>query len=329
LSRTRRGEVPFVAIRVGRSNDPREVLGLARDLRISRATALGYLALWEEFILEVGDALTGRVRGYAAEHLAAKLDFQGTPARIVSALKRAGVLRSQRGSFFHPYWLQSITGQYARERAELREGWRLKKQQQRAGAKDVPAMSQGQQGDEQGTSQGTADIEVPSNGVHGPAGPPFPPQAGGALGAARWGWVSQHHDRPANSRACARYLGLMRDEDWSLCQWVIGLQRAPGSIKLSRKKRVLSLDSHKFLATEAYLQFLPEWRRKQVEPKRPPSEVQAIAASLEGEEAARQQAAIAYVLAQLADSDLDEAEKSKIRSRWQLAHPGTPVPWLV
>ena len=79
----RRGEVPFVAIRVGRSHDAKEVLGLAAELKIQRATALGFVALWEEFLLEVGDNLTGRVSGYKPHHLAA--NFNRSRFRLVRA----------------------------------------------------------------------------------------------------------------------------------------------------------------------------------------------------------------------------------------------------
>lgn len=325
--RSRRGEVSFVAIRVGRSNDPREVLGLARELKIGRATALGYLALWEEFILEVGDAFTGRVKGYAAPHIAAKLDWPGSPRRLIDALKRAGVLATHRGVFLHPYWLQSITGQYARDRAELREHWRKKKAEQRAGQQgDVPQLSPGQGGDGEGTSQGTADIDRGSNGSAGAAGPPGPPHGGGRLGAARWEWIRGHHKRPSNSRACTRYLDVMTEADWALCQWVVGLATNPGSLKLSRKKRVLGLDAHKFLATEAYLQFAPEWEAKQRE-STAPVEVRALRASLEDEEKARKASAVAYVLAALGDPELTEGEKAKIRQRWQGNNPGEAPPW--
>ena len=118
----------------------------------------------------------------------------------------------------------------------------------------------------------------------------------------------------------------MTEGDWELCRWVVGLGTNPGTLKLSRKKRVLGLDAHKFLATEAYLQFSPEWEAKQRE-STAPVEVRALRASLEDEERARKAAAVAYVLAQLSDPDLTDGEKGKIRKRWQTNNPGEAEPW--
>ena len=268
----RRGEVPFVAVRIGRSNDPREVLGLSRELRIPSPHALGLVTLWEEMILEVGDAMTGRLHGYTAEHIAAKLAWEGPPRKLLAALAGAGVIRQQRATFLHPYWPQSITGQYARDRAELRERWREKKRRQRAG--DVPGDISGTEGDVPPLSPEKTHIDrsIYGTGGEAPGSPPHPPpQAGGSLGASRWDWIAKNHPRPSNSRACTRLLAELGEELWALVQWSVGLIRNPGpKISLS-KKRALKADAHRFLSSELYLQFLPEWREKLERDKAPPA----------------------------------------------------------
>lgn len=328
--RSRRGEVPFVAIRVGRSNDPREVLGVSRELKCSRAEALGFVALWEELILEVGDAISGRVKGYAAVHIATKLGFEGSPAKIVNALKAAGLLATQRGVFLHPYWAQSVTGQYARDRAELRERWRLKKAEQRA--EDVPAVSRGQAGDNGGTSMGTADIDRLINGNGGAAPPPAPRLSPGGAGSARWEWMLKNHDRPRNSRACIRYLDAMTEEDWALCQWVVTRPPA-GSAPLSlSRKRVRRLDSHRFLASEAFLELRGEWVEKLAQEKRPPRPAgrpkSSPAEDLASDNARRLMQATAYILAKLKDDEIPAAEKEAAKVKWMSLHPEvSPPPW--
>lgn len=340
----RRGEVPFVAVRVGRGQDPREVLGLAGDLKIDPPTALGFVVLWEEFVLEVGDALTGRVVGYTIKHLAVKLGWRGNPRRLADALRDAGLLQTHRSTLIHPYWRASTTGQYARERAEKREADRLRKRRARNRyadpglgedhvSDDVTRTSGGQPRDSDGVggdSSGNPDINQRTNGARGaPAGapPPGPPGTGGSLGAARWDWIRANHRRPANSRACVKYLGAMTEEDWALCQWVVALpaRGLPGSS--SGKKRVLRLDSHKFLATEAYLQFSPEWREKLVADKAPAPAKRSGNVEQVSDEDQRWTMAISFVLAQLADPDLTDDEKDDVRRKWRQRWPDRAPPW--
>lgn len=326
--RSRRGEVPFVAIRVGRSNDPREVLGLARDLGCSRATALGYVALWEELILEVGDATTGKIKGYSAPHIAAKLDWPGKPARLLEALRRAGLLASHRGVFSHAYWTSSVTGQYASDRAEQREHWRLQKQQQRA--QDVPKDVRETSDDVRETSSRTADIKKERKD-NGASPPPDPPQAGGALGASRWRWLRENHKRPSGERLCLRYLEAMSEDDWALIQWLAKLPAGGGGLIPPWKKRVLKLNTHQLIAKQAYLEILPEWGEKLRQDRRPPrgapAAVAAAASSDRSEEAKRLADSIAFVLTALADPTLSDSDKEAHRTRWVKAHPGEPAPW--
>jgi hypothetical protein len=340
----RRGEVPFVAVRVGRGQDPREVLGLADDLKIAPAHALGFVTLWEEFVLEVGDALSGRVVGYSVKHLAVKLGWRGNLRRLSDALREAGLLLIKRNTLIHPYWRESVTGQYARQRAEQREADRLRKRRARnrtgdpavSGADasgDVTRTSGGQLRDSGGgraDSSGNPEINQPTNGAHGAPGagpPPGPPETGGSLGAARWEWIKKNHRRPMNSKACARYLELLTVDDWDLCRWVVALPARGLAGSSSRKKRVLGLDSHRFLATEAYLQFSPEWREKQAADSAPRPPKRSASVEQVSDEDRRWTSAIAFVLAQLADNDLTDGEKDEIRAKWRERWPDKAPPW--
>lgn len=319
----RRGEVPFVAIRVGRSNDPREVLGLARELKIPRAHALGFVALWEEFLLEIGDALTGRVKGYSADHIAAKLGWEGSPTKLVDALEHAGLLNKQKTTFFHPYWSSSITGQYAIDRAEQREYWRLKKRAQRAGdAGDVPGESPGHRGDVPGTSQGTADIKKERNGGIRGSAPPAPPGTGGELGATRWDWIQKNHKRPRDSRRCIPLLGALDDANWAMCQWVVTEAKPGGALSRSRKKRALALDSYRFLQNEAYLEFHAERVAKVAELERLSKNGSTVEPVQD-----KVAASISFVLERLSDPDVSAEKKEKLRRSWMDANPGETPPW--
>lgn len=333
LQPRRRGEVAFVAMRVGRSQDPREVLGLAKDLGIENALAYAYVALWEEFILEVGDALTGRVRGYQAVHIAAKLTWRGTPRRLIEAMKRAGILKVQRGTFLHPYWLETITGDYARARADRRERDRLRKARQRAASEggaaeeeenvshgtsaDVPPEVRGTGVDVPPVSHGNPYIKKERNGGNGASRPPGPPPGGGSKASGRWEWMLQHHPRPRNPQACAPYLEAMSDEHWAQCQWVIRDARREGGPSLSQKKRVFKMDSHRFLAVAAYLEFSQEWAKKLL-----PREVVSLAAEIEDTEQRRAKEAREYIRAVRADESLAETKKKELIAAWLRAHPG-------
>jgi hypothetical protein len=317
--RSRRGEVQFVAIRVGRSNDPKEVLSLALELRTSRAEALGFVCLWEEFLLEVGDALTGRLKGYTAQHIAAKLGWRGPARKLVDALKSAGLLKTQRNVFFHPYWLQSITGQYARERAELRERWREEKRRQKE--KEFQPESDGNGPDVRGDSVRKTDINR-SRGSAGSA-PPAPPGTGGELGAARWDWIQNNHKRPRDSRRCIPILAAMAEDAWSLCQWVVTEAKPGGALSRSPKKRSLKLDSYRFLANEVYLEFHSE-RRQKVEAQEQAKKNGGSSLAPATDKVA---ASIAFVLERLADPELPPEKKEKIRKNWIELNPGERPPW--
>jgi hypothetical protein len=336
----RRGEVPFVAIRVGLSNDPR-VLALARELKVERATALGYVALWQELILEVGDALTGRIKGYTAQHVAAKLGHEGNPRRLVDALKRAGELAQHRGTLRHPSWGESITGHYAARKAEDRETWTRQKNAQRDAARLAALEAAGAQPPhEQGVdvhpvstwTRGGRPPAVQVENAHkerkGPPGqPPQPPaKRGESKGFARWRWVLDNHHSPMNPSGCARILEAMTDEDWELFRWASTPAPDGGPRSSSRKMRILAADSYRILSTGAYLKFRPEWREKLRPKNGAPKAGAAPKADPAAAAASRTAAALPFVLQQLEDEPSEE-KRAKIRARFEQLHPGVPLPW--
>lgn len=337
---SRRGEVPFVAIRVGRSQDPREVLGLAAELKISRAEALGYVTQWEEMILELGDGNTGKLPdGYTARHVAVKVGWPGKPQRLERALRNAGLLSSHRKRLMHAYWRTSVTGEYALKRAERREDDRLRKKAERdaaratagEGAGDVPPESDRTSAGRPQDVHTESGHKESNNGAAQP--PPLPPaHRAGGVGEERWRWLLNNHKRPRDARRCIPLLDAMPDEDWALVQFATALQGVPWPYKRSRKVRVLALDTHALIAKQAYLEFRPEWVEKLDREKRPSVERRAVPrpAPVEdsAERALQQQKAVKFVLELLADDTASEEEKEKARRRFVVAHPDIPPPWL-
>lgn len=322
---SRRGEVPFVAVRVGRSNDPREVLGLAHELKIDRATALGYVVLWEEFILEVGDAMTGRVRGYSATHVAAKLGWRGRPAKLLEALKRAGLFAAQKGTFFHPAWLDTPTGDYARRKANDRETWRKEKETQRNAARarllenngaDVSPESGWTSGSiPAGISPENAQKERMTSGGHRP---PTPPQGGGGLASRRWAWMLEHHPRPTNPEGCTALLEALTDDEWRMVVWAWTPATEGGGLLYLSKIRLGRQTSYQFLHKGAFLQIRRQYLAKLREAERPQnghSKPPAPIVDEAAEHQAKHAKAIANVLAALADPDLSEKAKDGWRRR--------------
>ncbi len=334
---SQRGETAFVAMRVGRIHDPREVLGLATELKVRPVEALGFVLLWEEFILEVGDSLKGKVRGYRPEHIAAKLTYPGKPGVLIRAMENAGVLGRQRNTFFHPYWFETVTGHYARQRAERREYEREKKRRQRvereaaaaaagesADSSEIlsPGTTPGQPGDSRGDRVGNPDIKKERKGAAGPGGPPSPPQGGGGVGFARWEQILPLLKRPINPTGCILLLTAMSSEYWDLCLWVLENAEREGLSSLSRKRRAFDLDSYEFLRKSAFLQFRPEYKKKLSAP--PPVPLQVEQAESEREHLERRRKNLVAVLS---DPEATPSRKALWRRNFLEAHRDQ-VEWL-
>ena len=270
-----RGEVGgFVAIRIGRANDVREVRSFSDFLGVSFHSAFFFLCAWEEWILEVGDARTGRVRGYTSQNLADKLTYRGDPRRLIKAMKRCGLLKIQRKTFIHPYWLETTTGRYALARVERRQ-WETERKRDareiarsaRDGQGSVPPLSQGRPMGHVADSHGTTDREREREGrgdgsaappPDGSAGPPNPPPGGGGTGAERWDWCLKHHPGPQNRRLCTPKLGRLAPEAWELFKFAVGAMGAsepPMGTPLSLWKRARGMNLKRFLDDEVYFRF--------------------------------------------------------------------------
>lgn len=335
---SQRGETGFVAMRVGRLGDPREVEGLADDLKVRPVEALAYVLLWEEFILQVGDALTGRVKGYRAKDIARKLTHTGPVEKLIRAMETAGILKRQRSTFFHPYWQETITGHYALQRAQRRETDREKKRRQREQARleaeadargetFVPDVSPGTAGGHPGDSphgpEGSLETKEESKkGTAGSGRPPSPPRDAGGVGFARWKRVRDLHPRPMNPTTCILLLEAMTDEDWALCLWVLENRDRERLASISRKKRAFALDSCEFLRKQAFLQFRHEYTRKLAAPKE--TDPTTAAAELEQQREDGRRRAIRDVLE---DPDCPEPEKERKRAIYLRAHPGDAA-WI-
>lgn len=324
-------------MRLGRLGDPREVEGLADDLKVRPVEALAYVLLWEEFILQVGDAVTGRVKGYRAKDIARKLTHTGPVEKLIRAMETAGILKRQRSTFYHPYWRETITGQYALTRAERREADRERKRRQRE--RDAQALAEARAAafgetdvtrDTTVTAAGlprdsTVSPEIKEErkkGTPGSGRPPGPPPGGGSLGFARWERVQELHNRPMNPSGCILMLEAMTDEQWALCLWVLENRDRERLSSLSRKKRAFGLDSYEFLRKSAFLQFRPEWSRKLAAPKEP--DPKALAVNLEREREESRRRAIRELLE---DPECPDTEKERQREIYLRAHPGEAA-WL-
>lgn len=357
----RRGEVPFVAVPVGYAHD-KEILGLAADLKIPRALALGYFVLLHDLVLRRGEARTGVLRDYKAHELAAQLDFRSNPRRLVEALKRAALLGTHRQTFKIPNWLDTITGEYAAKKAADREDQARWKREQRERERLLRLAEGGVANDpNNGRSVADAlaelgvrvdpvtgrpvDVQWTRGGrppaVHMDGGqkerkestgqPPQPPgSAGGSLGASRWEWVREHSDRATNPEGCTPILARIPDDEWPLCQWV--LTGAPGRVSRSssRKTRVLGLDAYQILRNRHYLQFRKEWQEKLRADARPKNG-HPVAAPVVVEdgalERAKREKAVAFMLEAMADETLPPAELEKHKRNFRRSWPDVPPPW--
>jgi hypothetical protein len=122
----------------------------------------------------------------------------------------------------------------------------------------------------------------------------------------------------------------MAEEDWPMIQWLAELDPAALPRSLSRKKRVLALDTYKFLTNGTYLQFRPQWReklRQETTPKNG-SETRAKARAADTElEQQRKAGAMRFLLELLANPGEPEAKKERFRRQWLAENPGVRPPW--
>ncbi len=334
----RRGEVPFVAVPVGYSNNVPETRRLARLLKCSRATALGYLIMWHELFLTEGDAKKGTLTGFTAEDIAEQLDFPGSrPRKLLDSLRAIGVAGTHRKTIKFPGWLNTITGEYAARKVEDREWERERKAAYRAARQaQLEALMMGRPSDVPGTNVGRPTL-VPWEGGQkerneSPGQPPQPPATRGeSKGASRWRWVFDHHHSPVNPEGCARILEGVDDELWPMVQWLLDGHGPPPPRSSSRKFRLLQGTSYQILAKGAYLKFRPEWQEKLRQDARPKNGTHKAPAIAVVDEAAERSAALAqavtFVMAELADPDASEAQKEKARGKFRRAWPDVPPPW--
>lgn len=318
----RRGEANFVAVRIGFWNDP-HIQVMAQQLRVSLNEAGGYVLRWEELVLAVGDAQTGRVKGYTPQYLALAVGWKGRPEKLIEGLKTVGVLASHRGTFTHPFWAETRTGEYAIRRAL--EADRVAKW--RRGEGPAPGEAGVQSADGTGSvrvqnADGTSNSGIKEGREYAYAHPPAPPQEGGGVGLTRWEWLLENHDRPRNKGACVKYLEAMPEDEWSLVQFAVTLRKKPGGANIGRRKRAWLLTSDDFLRKGAYLEFRREWQEKLRGPKAPANGKQPEVVDLISN-------SDKFILAQLADPELSDAEKERIRSGWKAKHPNEAPPWEV
>jgi hypothetical protein len=347
------GVVPFVAVALGRLKDPREVLDLADDLKIHPAQALGYLVLWEGFILEKGDGLTGKVKGYTPRHIARELGHAGDPAKLIAALKKAKVLAQQKGTFFVPGWLHTPTGQYASDKAETKEWERERKRIRRAAERAaklaaaavppsnedeaVPGTSPGQARDVPPMSPSRPDIEQKTRQEKGNSGqaPPNPRASAGGLADARWEWLQENHQRPSNPDGCKRILAGLSDEHWALVQWAAPFSAVkPSDLprSLSRKKRLFARNTYQLLSRGAYLEIRPEWQaklREEARPKAAPVPPEKRRAEKAADVAKNEDDALKFLITLLNDPDAPKAKQEKFKRLWIDQHPGQVPPWEI
>jgi len=335
----RRGEVPFVAVPLGRLDDPREVIDLADALKIHPAQALGYLVRLDAFVLKFGDAYTGKVKGYTSRHLAVELGHEGKPDKLVAALKKIKVLSVHRGTIGIVAWRESITGQYAARKAQDRDDWARQKVAQRAAARASALAAAGApvvHPDVHPVSTWTGGGHPPA--VHldggqkerkgqGRTDPPDPPLTRGELASRRWAEIDKTARNPNNPEGCKKFAERISEAEWAQCIWV--LQGCPGgaSRSSSRKTRILDRGAYEILRSGDWRRFRGEWEeklRQDARPKnghaRPPAPPPDAAA----DEAERKAAALLFVLHALADADVPTKKKAKIRAEYEAAHG--PIP---
>lgn len=264
----RRGEGQFVAVEVNLRNDPK-VLGLARRLKIHKLHAVGMVASWREFVLVRGTG-AGVVRGYSRQELAEYLDWQKGPALLIDALKAAGMVRTKRGAFLHPFWGETTTGDYAHkkssERGRKAEERALRKRWEAArpgepwpGLEEARDALRGHSLEGPGTVRGPSADAPETNGHKVTNGPPGPPDAGGAGGGGdpRTGiaeWFFEMHPRLKNERICRSLLNKLTVPQAEQLRYALPRQRPRYIAALERRSGKGVPFADKYLREGYYLE---------------------------------------------------------------------------
>lgn len=332
MAPVRRGETQFVAVRLGFWTDARVVLGLARELKCSAGEAGSYVLRWEEFVLSVGDALTGRVKGYTLEHLAVAVGWPGKPRKLADALVRAGVLKTQRSILLHPYWLETRTGIYALGRREDADRQQLVRDHARGkheggAAEGCPKCGRSTNGHptEGGPSMDGFRTSESKEERTSADTPPSPPQGGDLKGSARWGWLLEHAPNPQNEKACREILAKLSDEEWVWVQHAYGWLDPSRGPLMPKKKKVLGWPTDNFLRRGAYLQFRPQT------PKKPRHENGAAKPAIklvqmEDTPQAREERERAILAGMVLDQTRTYAQKKKAIEAFNQRYPENPIP---
>lgn len=332
----------WVASEDGLEDNPK-ILSMARALKVPRALAYWYVMRWRRFILNYSTNLeAGTIpKIHTADDVAAFLEFKGPAKRLVDELRRGGFLATRRGGgFCYPGWADTVTGHYvlkragdARRKEETREAARRAREgggdEQRSSGKpeDGPHPVRGQAVDASADSprpvHGETDIKKESPSEDGRAGPPDPPLQGGA---DRWRWLLENAPRPQNPSACIPILDRMPPDEWALVQRAYGtlteVSPGGGSIYLRRKK-ALEAPTDVFLRKGAHWQFVERKPATAKRVKRPAEAPKEDPAAVVARERAQ---AVSLLLDRLADPDVPESKKERLRAEWTANHGDAP--WL-
>jgi hypothetical protein len=243
-----------VVAKVGFWDSPRT---LAFAARVRNPDAGGWVLRLYEFILTFGTD-DGRLPGFSAEEIAAKVRPTCSHRVFFDALKAANFLKRRRRTFYDPEWKQSPMGRYC----ELRKEDRLYQKELRVARRearlaeirgeDGGEASVGRRSDVAKTSERGSVVRKDGRPPDVPSGPPGAPRRGGRDGAARWEWFAQNHLKISAPDKCQRLLEQLTPDEWEHLQFSLPQQMArfrggrerkfcPGAVKYLAEKRFLEI----------------------------------------------------------------------------------------
>jgi len=311
----------FVAAEVGFWHDPKVVTFAAQ---VGNPYGGAMILRLREFVLTAGRRGVLPKR-YSAHDLAGAVGWTGKPAKLIKALGPggAGVLLRRRGCFTYVDWPSTLTGWWENHK----EADRRRKEEERDAARAARAAQRaGSAGDGPGTVRGQG-VDSPRK-IRDQAinqGPPGAPPEGGSGGAdARWEWFAEQHPRLENPSVCRRYLAALSDAEWAHLQYALPIQ-ARSSYWRKNPRYVPTAD--KYLREQKWLNVkLP--KPKPAEAATPKVEdADELARRDQQEREERRRSQNDFLLAQLADPEIPEARKQKLRAAWIASNPDTPPPW--